>query len=218
MVTVDPVARDDEHIKAFPLVATAVCDFRSLYLGCFSAAYILLTFVPSVEDHHKHTEDTQTMQPCFEFRISFSIPQYVPYHTTYRYLPPPCRADLYNRAANGAYLQKSWLDAHYSYAPGGGAVLDPPFQKEISYFLYEDCRPLPPCSCSSLTPETAAAQEALATVSASTCNLSKQGPVYSSIVAAGPLIRTLHILPFNTPYNTSPRPSFVSPATHTALP
>ena len=83
--------------------------------------------------------------------------------------PPCCRAALYQRAANGAYLQASWLDAHYGYTAGGGAVLDPPFQKEISTFLYEDCRPLPPCSCSGLAPESAAKKEALAAVSVLNC-------------------------------------------------
>lgn len=74
---------------------------------------------------------------------------------------PVCRAALYQRAASRTYLDKSWLDAYYGYKPpaGSGAVLDPPYHKEISTFLYADCIPTPPCSCTGLTPEQPGTQD-----------------------------------------------------------
>jgi hypothetical protein len=76
-------------------------------------------------------------------------------------VPCTCRAALYQRAASRTYLDKSWLDAYYGYKPpaGSGAVLDPPYHKEISTFLYADCIPTPPCSCTGLTPEQPGTQD-----------------------------------------------------------
>lgn len=47
-----------------------------------------------------------------------------------------------------ANLPCSWLDKFYAPAKGPGHIL--PHEVDIKAFLYEDCTPQPPCSCTAV--------------------------------------------------------------------
>jgi hypothetical protein len=62
-----------------------------------------------------------------------------------------CRESLYRRCDKHHRLPCSWLDAYYG-APS--KTLKKPNEEDISRFLYNECRPAPPCLCSSELPES----------------------------------------------------------------
>lgn len=60
-----------------------------------------------------------------------------------------CKDALYSKCETDSRLNCTWLDAFFNYQNVGGAF-HLPHQKDINDYLFEDCRPAPPCSCHGL--------------------------------------------------------------------
>jgi hypothetical protein len=61
-----------------------------------------------------------------------------------------CRAALYARAMQAdSGLPSTWLDSFY--APSSGAGYAMPHEADIKAFLFQDCKPHPPCACSGIS-------------------------------------------------------------------
>ena len=67
-------------------------------------------------------------------------------YNTWALAEAPCKAALAAKCAAGQ-LPCAWLDAYYGHAAASSGAHSLPHERDILGFVFDDCRPAPPCAC-----------------------------------------------------------------------